>query len=74
MTFHCTIGTGNFSGSVPREGLHEGFLEIFAEQSETGGILDVDEDTAPPELADISIETSSTDSFSVIITLSFFYP
>jgi hypothetical protein len=25
-----------------REGLYEGFVEIFAQQSETSGILDVD--------------------------------
>jgi hypothetical protein len=47
-------------------------VEILAEQSETGGILDVDEDTTPPELAESSIEVIRTDTFSVTITLSFF--
>jgi hypothetical protein len=72
MTFRYTLGTAKLPGRVMREGLHEGFVEIFAEQSETGGILDVDEDTTPPELAESSIEVSPADAFSVTITFSFF--
>jgi hypothetical protein len=72
MTFRYTLGTAKFPGSILREGLHESYVEIFPEQSETGGILDVDEDTTPPELAESSIEVSPADAFSVTITLSFF--
>jgi hypothetical protein len=72
MTFRDTFGTATFPGSVLREGLHEGFVEIFAEQSETSGILGVDDDTTPPELAESSTDVSHTDAFSVTITLSFF--
>ena len=72
MTFRHTLGTTNFPGSVLREGLHEGFVEIFSEQSETNGILDADEDATPPELVESSIEVTPTNAFSVTITLSFF--
>jgi hypothetical protein len=47
-------------------------VKVFAEQYETGG-LDVDENTAPPELVDNSIgATSGSDSFSATITLRFY--
>jgi hypothetical protein len=72
MTFRHTFGTANFPGNLLREGLHEGFVEIFAQQFETGTVLDVDEDTMPPELAESSIEVNPSDAFSVTITLSFF--
>jgi hypothetical protein len=72
MTFRHTLGTTKFPGSVLRPGLHEGFVEIFEPQSETGGILDVDEDNSPPELVESSIEVNPADAFSVTITLSFF--
>jgi hypothetical protein len=47
MTFRHTLGTAKFLGSVLRQGLHEGFVEIFEPQSETSGILDVDDDNSP---------------------------
>jgi hypothetical protein len=43
--------------------------KFFAEQYETGGILDVDEGATPPELAESSIEVSPADAFSVTFTL-----
>jgi hypothetical protein len=61
-----------FPGSVLPQGLHEGIVEIFEPQSETGGILDVDEDNSPPKLVESSIEVNPADAFSVTITLSFF--
>jgi hypothetical protein len=72
MTFRHTLSVWKFPGSILRPGLHEGFLEIFEPQSETGGILDVDEDNSPPELVESSIEVNPADAFSVSITLSFF--
>jgi hypothetical protein len=72
MTFRHTLGTARFPGSVLREGLHEGFVEIFEAQSETSGILDVNEDNSPPELVESSIEVNPADAFSVTIKLSFF--
>ena len=72
MTFRHTLGTANFPGNLLREGLHEGFVEIFAQQSETGTVFDVDEDTKPPELADSSIEDNPADAFSETINLSFY--
>jgi hypothetical protein len=72
MTFRHTLGTSKFPGRVLRPGLHEGFVEIFEPQSETSGILDVDEDNSPPELVESSIEVNPADAFSVTITLSFF--
>ena len=72
MTFRHTLGTANFPGSVLRPGLDECFVEIFEPQSETNGILDVDEDNSPPELVESSIEVNPADAFSVTITLSFF--
>jgi hypothetical protein len=32
--------------------VYEGFVEIFAEQSKAGGVLDIDEDNTPPEMAE----------------------
>jgi hypothetical protein len=72
MTFRHTLGTAKFPGSVLREGLHEGCVEIFEAQSESIGILDVDEDNSPPELVESSIEVNPTDAFSATIILSFF--
>jgi hypothetical protein len=72
MTFRHTLGTAKFPGSVLRQGLHEGFVEIFEPQSETGGILDVDNDGSAPELVESSIEVNPADAFSVSIRLSFF--
>jgi hypothetical protein len=72
MTFRHTLGTALFPGSVLREGLYEGFVEIFAEHSETGSILEVDEDDTPPVLAQSSIEANPADASSVTITLSFY--
>jgi hypothetical protein len=72
MAFRHTLGTAKFHGCVLRPGLHEGFVEIFEQQSETGGILHVDEDNSPPELVESSIEINPADAFSVTITLSFF--
>jgi hypothetical protein len=73
MTFRHALGTAKFPGSVLREGFHEGLVEIFTEQSETGSIINVDEGTAPPEIAEMSsIEASPADAFSVTITLPFF--
>jgi hypothetical protein len=72
MTFRHTLGTAKFPGNLLHEGLHEGFVEIFEQQSENGGILDVDEDNSTPELAESSIEVNPADAFSVTITLSFF--
>ena len=72
MTFRHTLGTATFPGNLLREGLHEGFVEIFAQQSDTGTVFDVDEDTTPPELAESSIEVNPADAFSVTINLSFY--
>jgi hypothetical protein len=72
MTFRHTLGTAKFPGIVLRPGLHEGFVEIFEPQSETSGILDVDEDNSSPEMVENSIEVNPADAFSVTITLSFF--
>jgi hypothetical protein len=72
MTFRHSLGTAKFPGSVLRPGLHEGFLEIFEPQSETSGILDVDEDNSTLELVESSIEVNPADAFSISITLSFF--
>jgi hypothetical protein len=47
-------------------------VEIFEPQSETSGILHVDEDNSPPDLVESSIEVNFADAFSVTITLSFF--
>jgi hypothetical protein len=72
ITFRHTLGTAKFSGNLLREGPHEGFVEIFGEESKSSGILGVDEGTASPKLAESSIEAGSTDAFNVTITLSFF--
>jgi hypothetical protein len=47
-------------------------VEIFAQQSETGTVFDVDEDTTPPEVAESSIEVNPADALIVTITLSFY--
>jgi hypothetical protein len=71
--FRHTLGTAKFHGNLLREGLQEGFVEIFAQQSETGAVFDVDEDNMPSELAESSIEvTTCNASSSVPITLSFY--
>jgi hypothetical protein len=72
MTFRHTLSVWKFPGSVLPPGLNEGFVEVFEPQSETSGILDVDEDITPPELAESSIEVNPADAFSVTITLSSF--
>jgi hypothetical protein len=72
MTFQHELGTTKSPGCIPREGLHEGFVEIFA-QSETNCILDVDEDITPPELEESYVEgTTDNESSSVTIALYFF--
>jgi hypothetical protein len=48
-------------------------VEIFTEQNETDGILDVEEDTTPPELVESSIEVRPIVALIVTITLSFFH-
>jgi hypothetical protein len=72
MTFRHTFGTAKLHGNLLHEGLHEGFVEVFEQQSETDGILDVDEGHSSPDLAESSIEANHVDAFSVTITLSFF--
>jgi hypothetical protein len=52
MTFRHTLSVWQFPGIVLRPGLHEGFVEVFEPQSETNGLLNVDEDITPPELAE----------------------
>jgi hypothetical protein len=74
MTFRHTLGTTKFRpGIFLCEGLNGGFIEVFAEQSNTGGILDVDEDTTPPVLVESYIvSTTGNEASSVTITLFFF--
>jgi hypothetical protein len=64
MTFRHTLETAEFPGDL-RKRPREGFEEIC-------GILGVDEDSTPMELAESSIEACSADAFSVTITLSLF--
>jgi hypothetical protein len=53
--------------------LNEGFVEIFAEQSETGDVLDVDEGTTSLALVEGSIvSTIDNEASSVSITRMFF--
>jgi hypothetical protein len=71
------ISTHALKGEVHRKcsarGLHGGLVEIFAKQYDTGSIIDVDVKTAPPALAESSIESSTdNESSTVNITLSFF--
>jgi hypothetical protein len=66
------LGTGEFAGRVLRDGVHEGFVEVFAQPTGVDSVLDVDTDAAPPVLAESSVEAGAAGAFSATVRLSFY--
>jgi hypothetical protein len=70
--FRNALGTGDFAGCVFLDGVHEGFLEVFAQLAAGNPAIDPATDAAPPVLAKRTVEAGPTGSFSATVRLSLF--
>ena len=69
--FRHTLGTGEFAGRVLRDGVHEGFVEVFAQPTAGEPAIDPS-DASAPVLAESTVEAGAAGPFTATVRISFY--